>query len=243
MLEAQAGGDVALDKECAFDGDERRESGGLGRGGGALSASPTGGALKRIFDLVIASCALILFCPLFGMVSAMVALFDGTPVLYRHPRVGCGRRPFLCLKFRTMVVDGDEVLEKHLQSSPSAAREWAETRKLKSDPRITVAGGVLRKFSLDELPQLINVIRGEMSIVGPRPIVADEVTIYGTDAHYYFMARPGLTGPWQVSGRSDQSYVSRVALDRAYVEHWSLWKDILILIRTVPALLSARGSY
>jgi exopolysaccharide production protein ExoY len=198
---------------------------------------------KRIFDVVVASCALIVFLPLFGLVSATLVLLDGAPVLYRHPRIGRRRRPFLCLKFRTMVTDGDEVLRRHLQSSPSAAKEWAETRKLKNDPRVTGVGGVLRKFSLDELPQLINVIRGDMSIVGPRPIVADEVGMYGTDSGYYFVARPGLTGPWQVSGRSDESYENRVAFDRAYVEHWSFSKDIVLIIRTVPALLSAKGSY
>jgi exopolysaccharide production protein ExoY len=198
---------------------------------------------KRIFDVVVALCALILFLPLFALMSGTIVLLDGAPVLYRHPRVGHGQRPFVCLKFRTMVTNGEKVLKCHLQSSSSAAQEWLETRKLKKDPRITVVGGVLRKFSLDELPQLFNVIRGDMSIVGPRPIVADEVRMYGTDARYYFMARPGLTGLWQVSGRSNESYANRVALDRDYVEHWSFWKDILLIIRTVPVLLSAKGSY
>jgi exopolysaccharide production protein ExoY len=236
-------GDVGLNEECALDAGMRDDSGTFGYRKSASSAPPLGGMTKRIFDVVLASCALILFLLLFGLVSATIALFDGAPVLYRHPRVGHGRRLFLCLKFRTMVIDGDEILKRHLQSSPSATQEWAETRKLKIDPRVTLMGGVLRKFSVDELPQLINVIRGEMSIVGPRPIVADEVRMYGIDARYYFMARPGLTGPWQVSGRSDESYENRVALDRAYVENWSFWKDILIIIRTVPAMLSAKGSY
>ena len=206
-------------------------------------APPVGGVAKRIIDLIFASCALILFLPLFALVSATILLFDGGPVLYRHRRIGFGQRPFLCLKFRTMAADGDELLRRHLQSSRSAAREWAETRKLKNDPRVTAVGGVLRKFSLDELPQLINVLRGEMSIVGPRPIVADEVTIYGPDARYYFMARPGLTGPWQVGGRSDERYENRVALDRAYVQNWLLWKDISIILKTVPILLKSKGSY
>ena len=206
-------------------------------------SSPLGGIAKRAVDLTIASLALIPFLPLIALVCAAIAFFEGTPVLYRHPRVGYGRRPFLCLKFRTMVADADEILRHHLQSSPVAAREWAQSRKLKNDPRVTVVGAVLRKFSLDELPQLINVLRGEMSIVGPRPIVADEVIMYGADARYYFMARPGLTGPWQVGGRNDESYKDRVALDRAYVENWSLWKDISIMIKTVPVVLNSKGSY
>jgi exopolysaccharide production protein ExoY len=204
---------------------------------------PLGGITKRIIDLAIASFALILFLPLFGLVAIAIISFDGAPVLYRHPRVGCGRRPFLCLKFRTMVANGEETLRRHLESSPAAAKEWAESRKLKFDPRVTVVGGVLRKFSLDELPQLINVIRGEMSIVGPRPIVTDELRLYGPNASYYLMARPGLTGPWQVRGRSDEKYEDRVALDRAYVENWSLWKDTCIMLKTVPAILNPKGSY
>jgi exopolysaccharide production protein ExoY len=231
-----------INEECTLDdglhGDREFSYGKL-----TPSAPPLGGVTKRIFDLLLASCALIMFLPLFALVSATIALFDGTPVLYRHPRIGRGRRPFLCLKFRTMVPEGDDVLKRHLRSSPSAAKEWAETRKLKNDPRVTVVGGVLRKFSLDELPQLVNVLRGDMSIVGPRPIVADEVTMYGKDARYYFVARPGLTGPWQVSGRSDESYENRVALDRAYVENWSFWRDIIVITRTVPVLLYAKGSY
>ncbi len=208
-----------------------------------LRPSPVGGASKRVFDLVIASLALFPFLILFVLVAATIFFLEGTPVLYRHPRVGYGRRPFLCLKFRTMVRDSDEVLRRHLQSSPSAAREWADTRKLKEDPRVTPVGSVLRKLSLDEFPQLINVIRGEMSLVGPRPIVAEEVPMYGADAHYYFTARPGLTGPWQIGGRNDESYEDRVALDRGYVENWSLWKDVFIVLKTVPVVLNSKGSY
>ena len=206
-------------------------------------SSPLGGIVKRIIDVVVACFALVPFLPLFGLVAAMIFFFEGKPVLYRHPRIGYGRRPFLCLKFRTMVTDGDEILSRHLQSSPSAAQEWAETRKLKNDPRVTPVGSVLRKLSLDELPQLINVLRGEMSIVGPRPIVPDEVTMYGADAHYYFMTRPGLTGAWQVGGRNDQRYEDRIALDRAYVENWSLRKDISIILKTMPVVLNSKGSY
>jgi exopolysaccharide production protein ExoY len=242
-LDLEVADDVAVNEERIFHDSLRGDRGGFDYRGLAPSAFPLGGVAKRTSDLVFALCALVLFIPLLGLVSAVIAVFDGTPVLYRHPRVGYGRRTFLCLKFRTMIPDGDEILKRHLQSSQSAAREWAKTRKLKNDPRVTLAGGVLRKFSLDELPQLINVLRGEMSVVGPRPIVADEVAMYGSDARYYFMARPGLTGPWQVGGRSDERYEDRVALDRAYIENWSLWKDMVIIIRTVPAMLRAKGSY
>jgi exopolysaccharide production protein ExoY len=208
-----------------------------------LRSFPLGGIAKRIIDLVIASCALILFLPLFGLVTIVILSFDGAPVFYSHSRIGYRRRQFFCLKFRTMVANGDEVLRHHLQSSPAATKEWAESRKLKIDPRVTAVGGVLRKLSLDELPQLINVLRGDMSIVGPRPIVTEEVIRYGPNANYYFMARPGLTGPWQVRGRSDETYEARIALDRAYVENWSLRKDIWIMLKTVPAILNPKGSY
>jgi exopolysaccharide production protein ExoY len=226
-----------------LDTDWRSDRDSVAYRGSPSRVSPLGGVAKRIIDLVFASCALIPFFLLFGLVSATIVLFDGAPILFRHPRIGYGQRPFLCLKFRTMVPDGDEVLRRHLQSSPSAAQEWRETRKLKNDPRVTMVGGVLRKLSLDEFPQLINVLRGDMSVVGPRPIVADEVTMYGADARYYFMARPGLTGPWQVGGRNDEKYEDRVALDRAYVQNWSLWEDISIILKTVPALLNSKGSY
>jgi exopolysaccharide production protein ExoY len=204
---------------------------------------PVGGAAKRVVDVALATSCLLLFLPLFALVAAAIIGLDGRPFIYRHPRIGHGCRRFYCLKFRTMAANSDEILARHLVAFPEAAREWAETRKLKNDPRITALGAVLRKTSLDELPQLINVIRGDMSLVGPRPIVSDEVQMYGSDAHYYFLARPGLTGAWQVSGRNDQSYERRVALDRDYVENWHLHKDLRIIIRTLPVVFLAKGSY
>ena len=206
-------------------------------------ARPLGGTLKRGTDILIALSALLVFLPLFLLVAITIVLCDGRPVFYGHSRVGHRRRPFRCFKFRTMVVNGDEVLRRHLQACPDAQREWTETRKLRDDPRITAVGVVLRRLSLDELPQLVNVLRGEMSIVGPRPIVTDEIQMYGSDAHFYFQVRPGLTGPWQVSGRNDSAYDGRVALDRAYVENWSLRRDVIIILKTIPAVLTARGSY
>jgi exopolysaccharide production protein ExoY len=205
--------------------------------------SPIGGSIKRALDISMALAAFVALSPLFILTALLVTLTDPGPIFYRHVRLGHGRRSFACIKFRTMVANADEVLEQHLRSSPNAAAEWAAARKLKNDPRITRVGAVLRKLSIDELPQLINVLRGEMSMVGPRPIVFDEVPLYGTDIDFYFSARPGLTGVWQVSGRSDATYSRRVALDRRYVENWSLWTDLVVVIKTVPAVLTARNAY
>ena len=208
-----------------------------------VEAIPVGGDKKRSIDVAFAAFWLAFFLPLFGLIALLIKCSDGGPVFYRHWRIGHARRPFECLKFRTMVMDGDEVLLRHFARSTDASREWQETRKLKKDPRVTAVGGLLRTLSLDELPQLINILRGEMSIVGPRPIVSDEIKMYGQHAELYFQARPGLTGLWQVSGRNDRSYNERVALDCTYVQSWSLRTDFLILARTIPAVLSSRGSY
>jgi exopolysaccharide production protein ExoY len=215
----------------------------LGGKDAAVPKQPIGGILKRILDIVIALGALTTLFPLLGLVACLVKASDGGPIFYRHTRLGHSRRTFPCLKFRTMVPNGDEVLAEHLRQSRAAAEEWAASRKLKSDPRITAVGATLRKLSVDELPQLVNVLRGEMSIVGPRPIVSDEIPMYGDDIRFYFSARPGLTGPWQVNGRSDLPYERRVMLDRGYVENWSLWADLRIVVKTIPALLAARDAY
>lgn len=206
-------------------------------------AYPVGGVLKRSIDVTVALLALVLFLPLFVFIAALIKCWDGGPVFYVHRRIGYAARPFGCLKFRTMVEDGDEVLRRHLRSSPAATMEWTETRKLKRDPRVTDLGVILRKSSIDELPQLINVLRGDMSLVGPRPIVSEEAGMYGEELQAYLRSRPGLTGAWQISGRNDQSYARRVSMDRQYVEHWSFWGDVVIIIKTVPVLLTARGSY
>lgn len=204
---------------------------------------PVGGGIKRAVDLALGLSAALLLVPLFVMIAVLIKLSDGGPVFYRHRRIGMNAKPFSCVKFRTMAINGDDLLRRHLDASPTAAREWAQTRKLKEDPRITGVGAVLRRMSIDELPQVINIVRGEMSVVGPRPIVTDEVSKYGKDAEYYFRARPGLTGAWQVSGRNDVSYSQRVALDRDYVQNWNLWRDIVIIAKTVPAVVSAKGTY
>ena len=204
---------------------------------------PIGGLVKRGFDIVGALVGLIALSPLFVLIALLVKFSDGGSILYSHRRVGRGGRVFPCLKFRTMVPDGEKVLAAYLASNPEAQAEWLTTRKLRNDPRVTRVGAVLRKLSLDELPQILNILQGDMSLVGPRPVVRDELDIYGTSAVYYLKSRPGLTGLWQVSGRNDVSYDSRVAFDRHYVENWSLIEDVRIIIKTVPAVWTSRGSY
>jgi exopolysaccharide production protein ExoY len=164
------------------------------------------------------------------------------PVFYRHKRIGFRGSEFGCLKFRTMIPYSEEAFQAYLQQNCEARREWSETRKLKHDPRVTPIGAFLRKTSLDELPQLINVIRGEMSLVGPRPVTRQELDHYGRYSAYYLQARPGLTGAWQISGRSNTSYEERVALDTQYVRDWSFGADLKIVVLTVPCVIAARGS-
>jgi Undecaprenyl-phosphate galactose phosphotransferase WbaP len=202
---------------------------------------PVPRAAKVFFDLTAAALLVLLLLPLL-LAIAMVVKLDGGPALYAHNRVGAGGRPFRCLKFRTMVMDADVRLQKLLHTDPAAAVEWATTQKLRNDPRVTKVGALLRKTSLDELPQLLNVLRLEMSLVGPRPIVEEEVFHYGSDISYYLEVRPGLTGLWQVSGRSDTTYAQRKQLDSWYVKNWTLWHDIVILAKTIPAVLKRKGA-
>jgi exopolysaccharide production protein ExoY len=204
---------------------------------------PIGGISKRGFDIFAASLALIFFSPLFLLLMALVKFSDGGSVFYGHRRVGHNGRFFHCLKFRTMSPNADKILQEHLRKNPKAYEEWQATRKLQDDPRVTAVGSVLRKLSLDELPQLINIIRGEMSVVGPRPVVEDELELYEHSAVYYLQSRPGLTGLWQVSGRNDVSYAARIAFDTHYVTNWSLISDVVIVAKTIPAVCLSRGSY
>ncbi|QFY61034.1 sugar transferase [Rhizobium grahamii] len=204
---------------------------------------PTGGFAKRAFDVSAACLGLLLLSPILLMVMLLVKLSDKGPAFYGHRRIGHNGQEFRCLKFRTMVTDGDRVLQDYLRNNPQAMDEWRSTRKLQNDPRVTAVGTVLRKLSLDELPQLFNIIRGEMSIVGPRPVVRDELEMYEHAAVYYLQSRPGLTGLWQISGRNDVSYAARVAFDTHYVENWSLVRDVVIIARTIPAVCAQRGSY
>ncbi len=203
---------------------------------------PVGGSAKRAVDIVISSVALVALTPIILMIAALIYVSMGRPIFFAHERVGYNRIPFRCYKFRSMVSNSKEVLARHLAENPEAAREWADTRKLKDDPRVTSLGRFLRKSSLDELPQLFNIVKGDMSCVGPRPVVSDELEKYGCSDRDYMNARPGLTGLWQVSGRSSTSYISRVCLDRIYCRRWSLNMDFLILFKTIPAVLKFRDS-
>jgi Undecaprenyl-phosphate galactose phosphotransferase WbaP len=198
---------------------------------------------KRALDIIGAGVGLVLLAPFFLIVALLVRA-DGGPAFFAHQRVGRGGKLFGCLKFRSMVIDSQARLEALLANDPAARAEWEATRKLKNDPRITRIGRFLRSTSLDELPQLINVLRGEMSLVGPRPVQEAEIDrYYGASAAHYMAVRPGITGLWQVSGRSETSYESRVALDVSYVSRPSLLADLSILLRTPVAVLSRRGAH
>jgi len=204
-------------------------------------AQPVARLAKVIFDVTLASIALLILSPVFVFVALAVKA-DGGPVFFAHTRIGADGRKFKCLKFRSMAVDSQRILHELLASDPAAAREWAETQKLKNDPRITRVGRILRSTSLDELPQLLNVLRLEMSLVGPRPIVDAEVAKYADDIAFYYETKPGITGLWQVSGRSETSYTRRVHLDTWYAKNWSIWNDIAIIAKTLPAVLKRQGA-
>lgn len=198
--------------------------------------------LKRGFDLMASALALLLLSPLLLVLATAVRL-DGGPATFSQPRIGRHGRTFRCYKFRTMQVDADQRLHALLQQDGQARAQWEKTRKLRDDPRVTRLGTWLRRSSLDELPQLWNVLRGDMSLVGPRPVLAEELACYGDKVDLYLRVRPGLTGLWQVSGRSDTTYEERVALDAWYIRNWSLWYDIAILFKTVHVLYSRKGAY
>lgn len=197
---------------------------------------------KRTFDCIAAATLLILLAPVLVVIALLIKK-SGPGVIFSHTRIGRGGKPFGCLKFRTMVPNAKSVLEHLLATDENARKEWYEDFKLKNDPRITAVGKFLRATSLDELPQLWNVLCGDMSLVGPRPVIKDEIERYGVQAAFYYKAKPGITGLWQVSGRNDITYDSRIDLDVWYVENWSLWKDIIILIRTVKVVFSRDGAY
>lgn len=202
-----------------------------------LTVRRANGVLKRTLDVTAAFFGLLFLAPALLTVALLIKLSDGGPAIYSHPRLGRQGRIFKCLKFRSMRVDAQERLAQLLLADPLAAKEWRETQKLRQDPRVTALGRFLRKTSIDELPQLWNVLMGEMSLVGPRPITRAELERYGRDRRYYLLVRPGLTGLWQVSGRSNASYDLRVSLDRRYVERWTFLGDVGILLKTVPAVL------
>lgn len=201
-----------------------------------------GTGYKRVFDIVVASIGLVFLLPVLAIAYVLARFQDGGPAFFGSPRIGLHGKAFKCWKFRSMVVDADERLAALLASDPDAAREWDETQKLRNDPRITTIGRFLRKSSIDELPQLVNVIRGEMSLVGPRPVTRGELTRYDLNAIHYLLVRPGVTGPWQVSGRSNSTYEKRVQLDKTYALRRTFWSDAVLLVKTVPAVLFGRGA-
>lgn len=199
-------------------------------------------AMIRLFDIVVAGTALTLLVPVLLAVTLAIKLLDPGPLLFAHKRLGQGGRPFRCLKFRSMTVDADVRLARLLESDAEARAEWAETQKLRCDPRITPVGRFLRRSCLDELPQLVNVLRGEMSLVGPRPIVAAEAARYGRHFPVYCSLKPGITGLWQVKRRDQTSYRRRVAFDLAYARSRSLVLNLAILLLTVPSVLRGQGA-
>lgn len=206
-------------------------------------ARPYYRVMKRLFDTVLTLCGMVVFLPIGLIIAAIIYITDPGPILFAHRRVGQHGKLFPCYKFRSMVVNAEEALEEYLKDNPEAQEEWNRDFKLKDDPRITKIGHFLRKTSLDELPQLLNVLKGEMSLVGPRPIVTAEIEKYGEYIQDFYLVPPGITGVWQVSGRSDTTYDERVQMDSWYVHNWSVWIDLVYLVKTVTAVLMRKGAY
>ena len=216
---------------------------------GAISLSPRRGPIDIVVDAtalrlnqLLALLILVLLAPVMGVVAFLIWQRDGAPVLFAHYRVGHDGKLFRCMKFRTMYRDAERMLAELLEKDPAARAEWQREQKLLRDPRITPIGHFLRRTSLDELPQLFNVLRGDMSLVGPRPITVGELTRYGRVRWHYLSVRPGITGLWQVSGRNNTSYDERVALDRRYVEERSAWMNLRILLKTVKVVVARDGA-
>lgn len=203
---------------------------------------PVGGYTKRVIDIVGAAALIVFSLPLFALIAVAVKVNSPGPVLFGHRRLGHRGDTFKCYKFRTMVTNSNEVLSDLLARDPVVREEWKANHKLRVDPRITSFGQFLRKSSLDELPQLFNVLLGDMSLVGPRPIVTDEIARYRQYFADYTAARPGMTGLWQVSGRSNCDYDRRVQLDVAYIRGWNVAKDFVILLRTIKVVFAREGS-
>jgi exopolysaccharide production protein ExoY len=204
---------------------------------------PLGMTQKRVVDITLAISGILLLAPLLIICFLATIATSRGPAIFRHRRVGFNGKHFDCYKFRTMVTDAPERLRKLLESDPAAAAEWTTNRKLRNDPRVTAIGAILRKSSLDELPQLFNVLKGDMSIVGPRPVTDEELERYSTAIGAYLACRPGITGLWQVSGRSTTTYDKRVACDAFYARNWSMTLDAKILIVTIPSLLASDSAY
>lgn len=200
--------------------------------------------IKRIFDICFSLLALIIASPIFILTGLCIFITTRNPkVIFAHERIGLDCKPFRCYKFRTMHLDADERLKELLEKNPDLKREWDERRKLQNDPRITRLGKFLRKTSLDELPQFWNVLRGDLSVVGPRPVMPEEIEKhFGSRAKKIFSVRPGITGIWQTSGRSRLSYAHRVQLDEKYVDSLSLRQDLKLIIKTIPKMINTKDA-
>ncbi len=200
--------------------------------------------IKRIFDILFSSFALVVLSPIFLLIAGLISITSPGKVVYGHVRIGRGGRPFKCYKFRSMYTDADKRLLEILINCPEKKAEWERTFKLKDDPRVTPIGKFLRKTSLDELPQFWNVLLGDLSVVGPRPVVAQELAFHFREkSEKILMIRPGMTGLWQVSGRNDTSYEERIRLDEEYIDSRSFWKDLKLIFKTVICLFSRKGAY
>jgi len=206
------------------------------------STDPSRDLFVLRINQAVALLLLLMISPVMLVITFLIWRRDGAPVLFAHYRVGQDGKLFRCMKFRTMLRNSEQVLSELLATDERAREEWARDQKLTNDPRITGVGHFLRKSSLDELPQLLNVLRGEMSLVGPRPVTVGELTRYGKVRWHYLSVRPGITGLWQVSGRNNTTYDERVALDRRYVEQKSLWMDVGILFKTVKVVVAREGA-
>lgn len=198
---------------------------------------------KRFIDIGLLLVSSPITIPLVLIIALIVKVSSPGPVFYGHKRIGKNGKEFKCWKFRSMVIDADKQLEKILAESPEMRAEWEKDRKFTNDPRVTKVGKILRKTSLDEIPQFFNVLIGEMSFVGPRPVTKPELAKYGTKADFILLAQPGLSGMWQISGRSDTGYEERITLDSYYIQNWSVWLDIWIIIKTVFVVLKGKGAY
>lgn len=205
--------------------------------------NPLNRCLKYSFDFICTLVGTILISSLLLLIAAAIYFDSPGSVIYKHMRVGKNGKVFGCYKFRTMCMDADKKLAELLANDVAARNEWEKDFKLKNDPRVTKIGKFLRKTSLDELPQIFNVLKGEMSLVGPRPVVEAELEKYGEYLDDYLMVRPGITGMWQVNGRSDTTYEERVRMDSWYVRNWSIWIDIMLLWRTVKSVIKCEGAY
>ena len=206
-------------------------------------ARPINRWLKGIFDFVLTLVGIIMISPILLFIALWIYKDSPGPIIFKHMRIGKNGKDFSCYKFRSMCVDAKEKLAELLENDPVAKAEWERDFKLKNDPRITKSGAFLRKTSLDELPQIFNVLKGEMSLVGPRPVIKEELERYGEYVDDYLMVKPGITGMWQVNGRSDTTYAERVQMDSWYVRNWSVWIDVMLLWRTLRSVIKCKGAY